>query len=204
MNLVVCDSEEQVSEQAYRWLERQVAETGARSVFLPAGQTARPLYRLLEARKPDWFRSLALVPVDDVITGPTAGRFAEFFRSELPSFQSQLQPVQKRQQQVDLAVLGLGLNGHVAFHEPHVSRDFEYGEVSLAEQTCAELKVEAGTRGLSYGVATFSRCRAVLMPVIGEKKREILLRVLKGDSTLPAAWLLDRLTLMVSRELLAS
>lgn len=204
MKFVVCDSEEQVTEQAYQWLEREVRATQAKKLFLPAGQTARPLYRLLESRKPDWFRSLALVPVDDVISGETAGRFEAFFKAELPSFQSQLVSIRHPQHGVELAILGLGLNGHVAFHEPHVARDFEYGEVVLAEETCRELNVDRGTRGLSYGVSLFSQCYAILMPVMGEKKRAILNRVLRGDSSLPAVWLLDQMTLMAPRSLVAN
>lgn len=201
MRLVVCDTEDQVSEEAYRWLERSVAQTHARSVFLPAGQTARPLYRLLEERKPEWFKALSLVPVDDIMSGESKHRFAAFFKTELPSFQSQLVSIENRQNGVELAILGLGMNGHVAFHEPHLPRDFAYGEVTLDARTCAELKIEPQSKGLSYGVASFMKCRSILMPVIGDKKREIFSRLHKEDPSLPASWLSDVLTVMVPRSL---
>ena len=94
------------------------------------------------------------------LTGPKKGVFKIFLEENLPHYRHQIRFVDDCSRAADLAILGLGLNGHVAFHEPGIDGSFYSGSVRLSEITCDHLGLERGTWGVSYGAGAFSRSRA--------------------------------------------
>lgn len=198
MTLLIAEDATALSRQASKWLEEQ-ATAGARSVFLPAGKTPEDLYELWESTKPAWLKALRLQQIDDVLTGPSRGVFRTFFEEKLPSFK--VAPIDRADQPADVAILGLGLNGHIAFHEPHLPENFYGGCVELNDVTCRTLRLENGTWGLTYGAATFRQCRAILMIASGPSKREVVAKLLARSKDLPATSLLAHpaFTLLVDR-----
>lgn len=89
----------------------------------------------------------------------------------------------------DLALLGLGLNGHVGFNEPGSRPEDAARVVELHETTRAAL---AGhfetppTHGMTLGLAEILAARAVVLVVTGASKAAVLARLLDGDASLPA------------------
>ena len=87
---------------------------------------------------------------------------------------------------IDIQLLGLGSNGHIAFNEPGSSFNSKTRRVKLAPQTIqdnsrffepGELQpVEAFTMGL----ATIMQAKQILLLVTGQHKAEILKRVFDG------------------------
>jgi galactosamine-6-phosphate isomerase len=102
----------------------------------------------------------------------------------------------------DIALLGLGLNGHVGFNEPaeslrphaHVAR---LSETSLGHPMLTEAR-RRPTHGLTLGMADLLACRRVLLLVSGAHKREALARLRRAEITpaFPASflWLHPRVT----------
>ncbi len=88
---------------------------------------------------------------------------------------------------LDLAVLGLGVNGHVGFNEPPARPDSRTRVVNLLPETVAanETYWGAGKRvpqqGVTAGIATILDSRRLLMLVTGSGKAEALRRCLEGD-----------------------
>jgi glucosamine-6-phosphate deaminase len=110
---------------------------------------------------------------------------------------------------VDVAVLGLGPNGHLGFNEPPSRRDAPTREVSLAPESLSSnarywpgLGVPAAA--LTAGMATILAARRIVLVVTGERKRAILRRMLVEPvgPDLPASWLrpLDTATLLADDE----
>lgn len=131
-----------------------------------------------------------LYQIDEVITGEKTGLFADFFKTYLGNLKRPVRGLGDAEAKADLAWLGLGLNGHVGFHEPGLASNFASGCVKLSEKTCHTLELEAGTWGLTYGAARFMECQAILMLVRGSSKRDVLHALEKGDAGLPASALL--------------
>lgn len=186
--------------EASQWLEARVRE-GARSVFLPAGRTPENLYALWEKEKPSWLAGVTLKQIDDVLTGPRAGTFRRFFETHLPSYTRQFEWIERADSSADVAILGLGLNGHIAFHEPSLPRDFYGGCVELTEITRRTLGLADPTWGLTYGASTFMACKSILMIASGESKRDVVARLCERSPSLPAASLLEHrdFTLLIDR-----
>ncbi len=190
MTLLIAEDATDLSRQASKWLETQASTKRATSVFLPAGKTPEGLYKFWESTRPKWLRTLELRQIDEVLSGPQAGLFRRFFETHLPSYQSQISWIDRADEAADLAVLGLGLNGHIAFHEPHLPKDFYGGCVQLSDVTCKTLSLEAGTWGLTYGASAFMSCKSILMIASGESKRDVVQKLLERSKDLPATALL--------------
>jgi glucosamine-6-phosphate deaminase len=97
----------------------------------------------------------------------------------------------------ELAVLGLGPNGHLGFNEPPIERD---APTRLVPLTPASIRSNARYWGdeddvpreaLTCGMATLLEARQILLVVSGPHKREILRRTLTAPPTadVPASWL---------------
>jgi glucosamine-6-phosphate deaminase len=194
MKLVVCDNNEEMTHLVADWCSEHIATHHARTVFLPAGNTPIALYERWEKQRPEEIKNLRLIQIDDVLSGPKAGMFKQFFEDHLPSFRDQFEWIESAPQTdrgADLALLGLGLNGHVAFHEPGMPMDFFCGCLKLSEVTHRNLELAPTTWGISYGIGAFIKSKSIAMMVNGASKRAILDRLLARDPSLPAFGLLD-------------
>lgn len=189
MKVVVCQAVDALVSEANSWLEARLKASVRSRVFLPAGNTPRPLYADWESRRPPWLAAAEFLQIDDVATGANRGVFGEFFRSELPHYPVRPILASDTASSAELALLGFGLNGHIAFHEPGLPADFHFGEVDLAARTVSELKLEPGARGRTYGADAFLACRSLLLLVWGDRKAEAWKKFQAGDPAVPASLL---------------
>lgn len=99
----------------------------------------------------------------------------------------------------ELAVLGLGPNGHLGFNEPPVERDAPTRLVPLTPESIVSNarywggEADVPAEALTCGLATMLAARQILLVVSGSHKREILSRTLDSPPTreVPASWLQD-------------
>ncbi len=153
-------------------------------------------------QQPSWLRGLRLKQIDDVLSGPQAGVFRAFFEKHLPSFNSQMDWIDKADESADVAILGLGPNGHIAFHEPHLPETFFGGCVDLSDITRRTLGLSERTWGITYGASTFMNCKSILMIASGSSKRDVVKKLVARSADLPATSLLKHrdFTLLVDRD----
>ena len=97
----------------------------------------------------------------------------------------------------ELAVLGLGPNGHLGFNEPPIERDAPTRLVPLTPESIRSNARYWGDEddvprfALTCGMASILEARQILLVVSGPHKREILTRTLSAPPTadVPASWL---------------
>lgn len=173
------------------WLKKGLDPDSKQNLLLPAGKTPVDLYQNWETTKPEFLKFYTFQQLDDVLTGPQAGIFKKFFCEHLPSFQKQFQDLSVEPLKAQQAILGVGTNGHLAFHEPEIDFSFNYGCVRLSEETCRNLKLTDPTWGLSYGAGHFMNCSSVLIIATGENKKNIIEKSLEESSpSTPFSYLL--------------
>jgi glucosamine-6-phosphate deaminase len=200
-------------------------QAGRRGVLgLAAGRTPRDLYAELVRRhrvEGLSLRSLAVTSLDEYLDlaagGP--GTFEAALRGELldhvdlapdavhlvrvepgeapDAAASRFEAVLRALGGVDLQLLGLGHNGHVAFNEPGAPRDSGTRVVSLTESTRAANRSEipgelpVPTRALTMGIGTILGARRLRVMAFGGAKAEAVRRLLHGPPTpvWPCSWL---------------
>lgn len=187
-NLIGKDENSWVN-QAWTWIHSNV-RSGSR-VFLPAGGTPTPLYkRFCQNPSDPLLRSLHFMQIDEIVDGPKQGYFRQYFEREMAPFLEQMEWIGEADEVADVAILGVGVNGHVAFHEPGLPRGFGSGCVRLSAETLRYLELPEPTWGLTYGVSAFERARKILVLAQGQAKQSVLRRALSGES-LPISWILE-------------
>jgi 6-phosphogluconolactonase/glucosamine-6-phosphate isomerase/deaminase len=189
MDIKVCKDETQWVEAINTWLNRKLIQFKSRRVFLPAGDTPLPLYKNWSKVNPSFLKGLRFVQLDEILSGPQERAFQKFFRSALPNFQNQMEYIDSAELGGELAILGLGTNGHVAFHEPGLSSRFYSGCVMLQPETVKRIGAQLGDKVVTYGLDAFLRSKAILLIVRGESKAAVLKKILLADCSLPAAQL---------------
>lgn len=110
---------------------------------------------------------------------------------------------------LDMAVLGLGRDGHVAFDEPGSPADAGMRRVALAPATREDAAAAFGgldavpREAITTGLRTLREARRLVLLVVGEAKAEALRAALDGpvDTAVPASLLRDhpRLTVICDR-----
>lgn len=101
----------------------------------------------------------------------------------------------EREGPVDLCILGLGLNGHLAFNEPgdylqpHCHQAM-LTSASMKHSMASEMQVKP-TYGLTLGMADILQSKKILMLITGKEKRKIVSSFLSEKITtlLPASFL---------------
>jgi glucosamine-6-phosphate deaminase len=190
------------------------AEPGLR-LCLPTGETPTPLYERLRRSDPAvWSRStvvlldeyLGLPPDDPAMAGPRLRR--ELLADVRPASYIDIDTARADEAAaasdldgaaaagIDLALLGLGLNGHIGLNEPGTEADASTRVVTLhpdSRQVATERygASHAPERGITLGIGRLLKAREIWLLVTGERKADVLRRTLEGPETaeLPASFL---------------
>ncbi|MBC87104.1 MAG: hypothetical protein CL677_07970 [Bdellovibrionaceae bacterium] len=184
MNLIKSHSEEQWIQHINDELAAKTKALKSPIIYLPAGNTPKALYKNWRETKPQFLQESRFLQIDEVNDGSKI--FENFFSQELGST-IPVEPFSDGTTQADIALLGIGLNGHVGFHEPDIPISFYSGCVPLSAKSCHSLELEKGTWGCTYGVGAFVKCKSILLLAHGPSKINIVNEISKEDCLLPAA-----------------
>jgi glucosamine-6-phosphate isomerase len=89
---------------------------------------------------------------------------------------------------IDYMLLGVGMNGHLGLNEPGVQPDSVAGIVQLDDVTQKvavkyfEQKPKL-TSGVTLGISDIKRAKVIQVLVTGERKKEIVKRIMQTDET---------------------
>ncbi len=233
LNTEVAETHETMSRHAARIIATALEQRPELLLCASAGATPRRTYELVTARcrgEPRLFEKLRVVQIDEwgglepenVATCAAdlkrhlveplrlaADRFMSF-RTDAPNPKADCERMSRwlrRNGPIDLCILGLGLNGHIAMNEPadafvpgpHVAR---LAPSSKQHGMLRDL-AEKPRYGLTLGLGDILSSREILLLVSGEKKRAALARLLEPTITprFPASflWLHRRVTVLCDR-----
>jgi galactosamine-6-phosphate isomerase len=208
----VLPDHEAVSRQAADFLIARLREKPSALLCLAAGSTPIRTYELLAeagAKDPALFKHCRIIKLDEwgglppgspatcdvqlrtMLVSPLslAERYVAF-ESNPPDPDAECARVANWLDQngpIDIAVLGLGTNGHLGFTEPaeylqpfaHVA---QLSQASLSHAMIAQSRIRP-TYGLTLGMADLIQSRQILLLVTGPTKRDPLARLLTGQIT---------------------
>ena len=93
---------------------------------------------------------------------------------------------------IDMAILGLGANGHIAFNEPGSSWNSQTHVIRLAAQTRAAHRPDFSNAdavprfGITMGIATILQAKKIMLLCAGKGKEQALSMLLAGQGS--SAW----------------
>jgi glucosamine-6-phosphate deaminase len=203
------------------------ARAGLR-LLLPTGRTPEGMYAALRAQRDVPTEHAVVFQLDEYagLASDDPRSFAATIRRELGGLRfaavhlidgaaPDLAVEARRHQQlldaapIDLAVLGLGRDGHVAFDEPGTLPEEDARIVALDPVTIADAadafggEAQVPRRAMTVGLRTLREARAILLLVTGETKAKALRDVLEApvSTRRPASLLRDhpRLTIIADR-----
>jgi glucosamine-6-phosphate deaminase len=115
---------------------------------------------------------------------------------------------------LELAVLGLGPNGHIAFNEPGSAADSRTRLLNLTQESIDQSAAywapgsPVSTMAMTMGVATLLEARRIVLIVSGAKKAEMIRHSLNDApcANVPASWLqlVPEKTLVIADEAAAA
>jgi glucosamine-6-phosphate deaminase len=216
----VATSSSDVAILAANVVDRLIREVPTAVLALPTGRTPVELYRELVRRTSsgaiDW-RGVRAFNLDEWVGVPadSAASYARFMLEHLYAHVN-LPPSQRfipsgmatdlarecRAYEeaielvggIDLAILGLGTNGHIGFNEPGTLFDVRTHVADVAEETRVANSYtfppgQTPKQAITVGIATILDARQVLLLVTGSEKAEILRRAVAGpvDPVVPAS-----------------
>jgi glucosamine-6-phosphate deaminase len=215
--IVVRDPDELAAVAADFWRARVRAKPDL-VMAVPAGRTPRRMYARLEqlqARDPVNFSRMRVFSIDELCPpAPATGYFwqqvqQEFlrwagvpsdrcfpFRVDAVDLEEVCQQYEKAIAEcggLDLAMLGLGPNAHLASNEPGTAFDCLTRPVTLLPQTVEYIRSDGPNlraaggrvshRAVTLGLATLLAAREIVLLVSGASKQAALGRVLHGPVT---------------------
>ncbi len=232
MKLITTDGPEEFAAVAAHYLMRKVDEKPDLTLTLPTGSTPVGLYRdLRDARRMGDFSldHATVFMLDEYRDLPSypEGSFIEFLQNNLAEviFNDSTTVVTidpeapphaydralDEAQGLDLAVIGVGRNGHVGFNEPGDDFSSRTHVVTLHQDTldanfAVVSRSDRPTQAITIGMPDLRHARSVLMLVSGSEKRAVADLLAAGiiDDRFPATHLLDHddLTIVMASELL--
>ncbi|QQY78882.1 glucosamine-6-phosphate deaminase [Keratinibaculum paraultunense] len=112
---------------------------------------------------------------------------------------------------IDVQILGIGENGHIAFNEPDKELNVGTSVVNLTQSTIEansrffDSIDEVPTKAISMGIGTIMKAKKIILLANGKRKSEVIKKLLKGDKIttyLPASMLLlhSDVTVIVDKE----
>jgi glucosamine-6-phosphate deaminase len=216
MRIVTLPTSVAAASAAARFVANALQKTPDLVLALPTGRTAVPMYRALVALhrsgQADFSRATTF-NLDEFagIGADHPGSFHAFmrahlfaqvnlaaerahvlngmardWRAEVARFEARIEAAGG----IDVAVVGIGRNGHIGFNEPAASLVTATHRVRLATPTRRANAWAFGgrlasvpTHALSMGVGTILRARTVVLLATGESKAAIVARALTGPIT---------------------
>lgn len=215
MELVVCSDAADLSRRAGALVTERLRARPELVMAVPAGRTPRAMYAHLAAMHagdPSLFARQHVLAVDELCPpAPADGYFwrqirAEFlnwarippsqrhpFRVDAPDLEAMCRDYEAEIDALgglDLVMLGLGPNGHVASNEPGGSFDSLTRPVTLRPETVSYILTDeviqgaVSSRAVTLGLGTILAAREVVVLVQGAHKVAAMKAMLEGPVTL--------------------
>jgi len=184
-------------------VEQQIKEEPRSRLALPTGSTPLGLYEELVRRGLDW-RYVMTFNLDVYIMSPNHPQSYQAFMKENLFDKINIYPtlcrypdrntreyekIIKGHGGLDLCILGIGNNGHIAFNEPGSSFDSRTRVVVLSEQTIKDNSRffdsidDVPTQAITMGLGTIMESDKIILMANGVRKKPILDKAMYGPVT---------------------
>ena len=223
-NIIVCKDYDEVSSEAFKVM-RETLDKGNPVLGLATGSTPVGLYKKMIAdhnSRGTSYKDIVTFNLDEYVGLPKDHEqsYYTFMHENLfnhidineenvnipegntadPEAAAKAYEDKLKQYSVDLQVLGIGSDGHIAFNEPGTAFESETHITDLAEQTIQDNArffdndpSQVPTKAITQGLASIMRAKSILLIATGANKADAVYGMIKGEKTTdcPASVLQD-------------
>lgn len=208
MKVIVVANNKELSEKAYEKIVEVMKSKAEVTLGLATGGSPVGIYELFRKNKPD-ASHVTTVNLDEYVgLAPTHEQsYRQFMNKQLfdtVKFKETFVPngiaedLQKAcddyegivaEHPVDLQLLGIGENGHIAFNEPGTAFDSKTQVVQLTESTINansryfEKKEDVPTTAITMGIGTILKAKEILLIASGKNKADAIKQMIEGEVT---------------------
>lgn len=213
MEIYIAADKQEGGAIAFDCLSHEITENGAETLGLATGSTPLSLYEKMVASDLD-FSQMTSVNLDEYVglnsDHPQSYHYFmnEHLFSKKPFKKSYVPDGSKPEKEatesydaiiaahpIDVQILGLGQNGHIAFNEPGTSFDSTTHKVSLTENTIQANKrffadeKDVPREAYSMGIQSIMSAKTIILMAYGEQKSKAVKAMIEGPVTeeLPAS-----------------
>ncbi|MFC5604138.1 glucosamine-6-phosphate deaminase [Sporosarcina koreensis] len=203
--LIQVESPEKGAEKFYQLIKEELEHNRLHVLGLATGSTMIPVYKKLTESELD-FSDVTTFNLDEYVGLPASSpnSYAYFMNEHLfnkKTFKEtnipdgtaeNLEEECKRYEQalqdakLDIQLLGVGENGHIAFNEPGTPKDSVTHVAQLTDSTLGvnsqyfENDEKIPNTALTMGIASIMSAKKLVLLAFGEKKRPAIEKVLEG------------------------
>ena len=205
MRLVVARSAAEFDRKAADLVREAAGSRSGAAIGLPSGETPAGMYAEL-AMQPGALAAARWFAIDELhgVAREHPATNASYFRRHAPGLAVDVMDSEAVDAEtecarfaqriadaggLDLVVLGIGANGHIAFNEPGSAFGSRARRVTLAEETRRQYAAQFATldetpgRGLTLGIADLLSARRVLLLARGEEKAAAIAAALEAPAS---------------------
>ncbi|WP_252502330.1 glucosamine-6-phosphate deaminase [Sporosarcina sp. Marseille-Q4943] len=205
VNLIQVESPEKGAERFFKLIKEELEHDRLHVLGLATGSTMIPVYKRLTESELD-FSDVTTFNLDEYVGLPASSpnSYAYFMKEHLfnkktfketnipDGMAEDLEEECRRYEQalqdakLDIQLLGVGENGHIAFNEPGTPKDSVTHVAKLTESTLGvnsqyfENDEKIPNTALTMGVASIMSAKKLVLLAFGEKKRPAITKVLEG------------------------
>ncbi len=230
MEIIISDNEEEMSQYTADEVFHYINKNPQLLLCPATGATPIRTYQLLVEKmqeNPQAFDQLRIIQLDEYYALPqeapetfknylqhrlinplniSSDRFISFRSNPQDPQEEIARIVEKLEElgQIDLCILGIGLNGHIAFNEPAKTLTEHCHIAELAETTKKQVRAEHEiNHGITLGISDIMNSKKIILIVSGEEKKEAFQNFMLGIETahFPASvlWKHPNLTIVCDR-----
>lgn len=208
LNLIQVQNPEEAAEVLFQLIKEELANNRLHVLGLATGDTMTPVYKKWVNSNLN-FENVTTFNLDEYvgIRADSPNSYASFMNEHLFSkkkfkatnlLNGEAEDVNEEcaayealleKYPLDIQLLGVGENGHIAFNEPGTSMDSVTHVAYLTESTLSvnsrffDNDEEIPNTALTMGIKSIMRAKKVVMVAFGEKKRIAIEKLLEGNVT---------------------
>jgi glucosamine-6-phosphate deaminase len=203
MEIKLLKDYEELSSLVANIVETQIKEQPLSKLVLPTGSTPLGLYDELVKRELDWSLVIAFNLDEYIMNIDHPYSYHSYMRKNLfdriniypdnchfpfrptLSFEDKMNVIKG----IDLCILGIGSNGHIAFNEPGSAFDSRTRVVDLTEQTIKDNSKyfdsidDVPKQAITMGLGTIMESKKIILMANGKHKLNILKVAMNGEVT---------------------
>ncbi|MGM9988697.1 MAG: glucosamine-6-phosphate deaminase [Bacillaceae bacterium] len=208
MNIIVVKNEQELAQKAYDIIANMIEQKPNGVLGCATGGSPVGIYELMRKNKPNT-SGITTVNLDEYINLDFANpKSYHYYMNEelfahLPFKANYLPNGMKENAEeacadyekvleahpVDLQLLGIGENAHIAFNEPGTSFESTTHVIELTESTRQanrryfEREEDVPTHAITMGIKSIMRAKSIVLVASGEKKADAIKAMIEGEIT---------------------